>query len=119
MIRPATSLVLLTLVAASGSCSRASAPPETRAAAIAAPAAAQPPKWGLVIHTGAGNFTLNGIAERRGAMQAAMNDALMAGYRVLSGGGSSLDAVQAAIVILEDSPLLNAGKGAVFTHEAT
>ena len=84
-----------------------------------APAAPQPPKWGLVIHTGAGNFTLNGIAERRDAMQAAMNDALMAGYRVLSGGGSSLDAVQAAIVILEDSPLFNAGKGAVFTHEGT
>src|SRR5205814_10414852 len=75
--------------------------------------------WGIVIHTGAGNFTLAGIAERKDAMQAAMNDALMAGYRVLSGGGSSLDAVQAAIVILEDSPLFNAGKGAVFTHEGT
>jgi L-asparaginase / beta-aspartyl-peptidase len=52
-------------------------------------------------------------------MQAAMSDALTAGYRVLSGGGTSLDAVQAAIVILEDSPLFNAGKGAVFTHEGT
>ena len=52
-------------------------------------------------------------------MQAAMNDALMAGYRVLAGGGTSLDAVQGAIVILEDSPLFNAGKGAVFTHEGT
>src|SRR6185369_7383651 len=83
-------------------------------------AAAPPPaKWGMVIHTGAGNFTLAGIAERKDEMQAAMNDALMAGYRVLSGGGSSLDAVQAAIVILEDSPLFNAGKGAVFTHEGT
>ena len=120
MIRHATSLVLLTLVAASGSCSRASAPPETRAeSAVAAPATVQPPKWGMVIHTGAGNFTLAGIAERKDAMQAAMNDALMAGYRVLAGGGASLDAVQAAIVILEDSPLFNAGKGAVFTHEGT
>jgi beta-aspartyl-peptidase (threonine type) len=73
----------------------------------------------MVIHTGAGNFTLSGIAERKDAMQAAMNDALMAGYQVLSAGGTSLDAVQAAIVILEDSPLFNAGKGAVFTHEAT
>ena len=52
-------------------------------------------------------------------MQAAMNDALMAGYRVLAAGGTSLDAVQSAIVILEDSPLFNAGKGAVFTHEGT
>jgi beta-aspartyl-peptidase (threonine type) len=73
----------------------------------------------MVIHTGAGNFTLAGIAERKDAMQAGMNDALMAGYRVLAGGGTSLDAVQAAIVILEDSPLFNAGKGAVFTHDGT
>jgi len=73
----------------------------------------------MVIHTGAGNFTLGGIAERRDEMQAAMNDALTAGYRVLSTGGTSLDAVQSAIVILEDSPLFNAGKGAVFTHEGT
>src|ERR671913_174946 len=41
------------------------------------------------------------------------------GHRVLAGGGTSLDAVQAAIVILEDSPHFNAGKGAVFTHEGT
>jgi beta-aspartyl-peptidase (threonine type) len=73
----------------------------------------------MVIHTGAGNFTLSGIAERKDAMQAGMNDALMAGYRVLADGGTSLDAVQAAIVILEDSPLFNAGKGAVFTHDGT
>src|SRR5436190_12784598 len=85
----------------------------------AAAPAPQPPKWGLVIHTGAGNFTIAGIAERKDAMQAAMHDALMAGHNVLAGGGTSLDAVQAAIVILEDSPLFNAGKGAVFTHEGT
>jgi len=91
--------------------------------APSAAAQAQPPPpaptWGLVIHTGAGNFTIAGIAERKDAMQAAMNDALMAGYRVLDKGGASVDAVQAAIVILEDSPLFNAGKGAVFTHEGT
>jgi beta-aspartyl-peptidase (threonine type) len=98
------------------SCSQPPRPTETQASA---PPSAQSPKWGIVIHTGAGNFTLAGIAERKDAMQAAMNDALMAGYRVLSGGGSSLDAVQAAIVIFEDSPLFNAGKGAVFTHEGT
>ena len=98
------------------SCSQPARPAETQAAA---PPAAQPAKWGIVIHTGAGNFTLSGIAERKDAMQAAMNDALMAGHKVLAGGGTSLDAVQAAIVILEDSPLFNAGKGAVFTHEGT
>ena len=99
------------------SCSQPAPTAQTQAPA-AAPAA-QPSKWGIVIHTGAGNFTLAGIAERRDAMRAAMNDALMAGHKVLAGGGSSLDAVQAAIVILEDSPLFNAGKGAVFTHEGT
>jgi len=95
------------------SCS-APAPPQSTTAG-----SSQPPKWGLVIHTGAGNFTLAAIAERKDEMQAAMNEALMAGYRVLAGGGTSLDAVQSAIVILEDSPLFNAGKGAVFTHEGT
>ena len=99
------------------SCSQPAPPAPSQSAA--APRSSQPPKWGMVIHTGAGNFTLDGIAERRDAMQAAMNDALTAGYRVLAGGGTSLDAVQSAIVILEDSPLFNAGKGAVFTHEGT
>jgi len=91
----------------------------TAPAEPSAPRPAQPPKWGMVIHTGAGNFTLSGIAERKDGMQAAMNDALTAGYKVLADGGTSLDAVQAAIVILEDSPLFNAGKGAVFTHDGT
>lgn len=77
------------------------------------------PRWGLVIHTGAGNFTLESLGDRREPMRAAMTAALEAGHEVLSGGGSSLDAVQAAIVILEDSPHFNAGKGAVFTHEGT
>jgi beta-aspartyl-peptidase (threonine type) len=99
------------------SCSQP-APPQVPGSRVAAPES-QPMKWGLVIHTGAGNFTLSGLAERKDSMQAAMNDALLAGYRVLAGGGSSLDAVQSAIVILEDSPLFNAGKGAVFTHEGT
>jgi L-asparaginase / beta-aspartyl-peptidase len=48
-----------------------------------------------------------------------MMTALAAGHRVLAGGGSSLDAVQAAVVVLEDSPQFNAGKGAVFTHDGT
>jgi beta-aspartyl-peptidase (threonine type) len=79
----------------------------------------QTPAWGIVIHTGAGSFTLESLAERREPMRAAMIDALTAGHRVLANGGASLDAVQAAIVLLEDSPHFNAGKGAVFTHEGT
>jgi L-asparaginase / beta-aspartyl-peptidase len=75
------------------------------------------PRWGIVIHTGAGQFTLASLGDRREPMREAMTAALMAGHAVLKGGGSSLDAVQAAIVILEDSPYFNAGKGAVFNHE--
>jgi beta-aspartyl-peptidase (threonine type) len=82
-------------------------------------ASTQPPKWGLAIHTGAGNFTLSTIAARKDAMQATMNGALMAGYRILADGGTSVDAVEAALVILEDSGLFNAGKGSVFTRDAT
>jgi beta-aspartyl-peptidase (threonine type) len=76
-------------------------------------------RWGLVIHTGAGNFTLQSLGDRREPMREAMIAALEAGHKVLSDGGSSLDAVQAAIVLLEDSPHFNAGKGAVFTHDGT
>ena len=78
-----------------------------------------PPGWGLVIHTGAGNFTLESLGDRQAEMRSAMTEALMAGHRILAAGGSSLDAVQATVVILEDSPQFNAGKGAVFTHEGT
>jgi beta-aspartyl-peptidase (threonine type) len=94
-----------------------------RVAAASAPAAssqaaqAQSPRWGLVMHAGAGNFTLSDLGERREPMREALTAALMAGHNVLKSGGSSLDAVQAAIVILEDSPYFNAGKGAVFNHE--
>ena len=77
----------------------------------------QPRRWGIVIHTGAGNFTLQSLGDRAEPIRVAMTEALTAGHRVLAGGGASLDAVQAAIVILEDSPLFNAGKGAVFTHD--
>ena len=75
--------------------------------------------WGLVIHTGAGNFTLESLGDREAAMRSAMADALVAGHRVLAAGGSSVDAVEAAVVSLEDSPHFNAGKGAVYTHAAT
>jgi beta-aspartyl-peptidase (threonine type) len=109
-------LIAVTALCICWSCSQPAASTQVQSTPSAA---SQPPKWGIVIHTGAGNFTLAAIAQRRDAMQAAMNDALMAGYRVLSSGGASLDAVQSAIVILEGSPLFNAGKGAVFTHQGT
>ncbi len=74
------------------------------------PAVDQQPRWGLVIHTGAGNFSLESLSDRREPMRVAMTEALTAGHRILAEGGASLDAIEAAIVILEDSPLFNAGK---------
>jgi beta-aspartyl-peptidase (threonine type) len=79
----------------------------------------QTPRWGMVIHTGAGAFTLENLGERQAAMRAAMTAALNAGHAILARGGSSMDAVEAAVVLLEDSPEFNAGKGAVFTNAGT
>lgn len=71
----------------------------------------------LVIHGGAGTIIKgNMTAEQERAYHAALEEALNAGYAVLAEGGKSIDAVIAAITILEDSPLFNAGKGAVFTY---
>lgn len=72
----------------------------------------------LVIHGGAGTITrANMTPEKEQAYHAALNQALDSGYAVLEAGGKSLDAVIAAIKVMEDSPLFNAGKGAVFTNE--
>jgi beta-aspartyl-peptidase (threonine type) len=72
----------------------------------------------LVIHGGAGTITReNMTAEQEKAYRAVLDNALQHGYRVLKNGGTSLKAVEAAIMVMEDSPLFNAGKGAVFTHE--
>lgn len=75
-------------------------------------------KIAIAIHGGAGNLKkLNLTPEQETAYKATLDTALTAGYAILQNGGSSLDAVQAAINVLEDSPLFNAGIGAVFNHE--
>jgi beta-aspartyl-peptidase (threonine type) len=75
-------------------------------------------KYVLVMHGGAGTILKkNMTAEKEVAYRAAMTKALQTGYDALKSGKSSLDAVEVAIHVLEDSPLFNAGKGAVFTHE--
>ncbi len=74
----------------------------------------------MVIHGGAGTIERrNMTAANEEAHRAGLEQALRAGYDVLKKGGSSLDAVEATIRVLEDNPLFNAGKGAVFTHEGT
>jgi L-asparaginase / beta-aspartyl-peptidase len=78
----------------------------------------KPSKVILVVHGGAGTITrANMTPEKEKAYRADLEKALKAGYDVLKSGRTSLDAVETAIHILEDSPLFNAGKGAVFTHE--
>ncbi len=74
----------------------------------------------LVIHGGAGTILKKNMTpEKEKAYKAKLEEALNAGYEVLKNNGSSVDAVQAAINIMEDSPLFNAGKGAVYTNKET
>lgn len=78
------------------------------------------PRFGLAIHGGAGTLSPDNISEEQEtAYRAALEEALRAGHAVLSDGGSSRAAVIAAIQVMEASELFNAGKGAVFTSEAT
>lgn len=72
----------------------------------------------LVIHGGAGNIVKGSMSpEKETAYKTKLEEALNSGFEILERGGTSTEAVIAAIKILEDSPLFNAGKGAVFTHE--
>lgn len=72
----------------------------------------------LVIHGGAGTILPQHITpEKEKAYKDALTQALQKGYAILNSGGSALEAVTAAVKVMEDSPLFNAGKGAVFTHE--
>lgn len=72
----------------------------------------------LVIHGGAGAIQRNRLtAEREQAFRQTLVDSLTAGHAVLAAGGSSVCAVIAAITVMEDSPLFNAGKGSVFNHD--
>ena len=72
--------------------------------------------FGIAIHGGAGTLpraNMSADAERR--YRAGLKEAIDAGFAVLEAGGTSMDAVARAVVLLEDNPLFNAGKGAVFT----
>jgi L-asparaginase / beta-aspartyl-peptidase len=71
--------------------------------------------WAIVIHGGAGNINPDDLNEEIQAQyKAKLEEAVQTGSAILKNGGSSLQAVEAAIRTLEDSPLFNAGKGAVF-----
>ncbi|EGN74946.1 asparaginase [Idiomarina sp. A28L] len=72
----------------------------------------------IAIHGGAGTITRESMSpEREAQFNAALDLALEMGYSILENGGTSADAVIAAIQSMEDNPLFNAGKGAVYTYE--
>ena len=78
----------------------------------------QTPRLGFIIHGGAGVITKATMTpEKEKAFRDKLTEVVLAGYKALQSGKSSLDAVELAIRMMEDSPLFNAGKGAVFTHE--
>ena len=81
---------------------------------------AQENKIAIVIHGGAGTILKKNMTpEKEKLYSDKLNEAINAGYEVLKNGGSSIDAVTASIMIMENSPLFNAGKGAVFTNKET
>jgi beta-aspartyl-peptidase (threonine type) len=77
-------------------------------------------KFALAVHGGAGTIDRNSMTpEKERAYRDGLDRALQAGYDILKKGGSSLDAVERAVRVLEDDPHFNAGKGAVFTAAGT
>lgn len=74
----------------------------------------------IAIHGGAGTIMRSSMSlQKEAEYQAALTDIISAGQSILANGGSALDAVTEAVRLLEENPLFNAGKGAVFTHEGT
>ncbi|MCC7299066.1 MAG: isoaspartyl peptidase/L-asparaginase [Bacteroidia bacterium] len=75
-------------------------------------------QFSLAIHGGAGTITRNLLTPaKEAAYLSGLSHAISAGKSILSAGGSALDAVETAVIALENNPLFNAGKGAVFNHQ--
>jgi beta-aspartyl-peptidase (threonine type) len=93
-------------------------PASVRRYATAGGEVSEMPRWSLAIHGGAGVIERGALSPaKEAAYRAGLADALRAGGAVLDRGGPALDAVAAAVRVLEDNPLFNAGRGAVFTAE--
>lgn len=76
--------------------------------------------FGIVIHGGAGTILrANMTPEKEAAYRAVLTEAIKVGHKILKEGGSSQEAVEKTIHVMEDSPLFNAGKGAVLTADAS
>ncbi|NBC66059.1 MAG: beta-aspartyl-peptidase [Bacteroidetes bacterium] len=83
------------------------------------PAHAQQTEWSLALHGGAGVISQDMPDSTKQLYYKGLEDALSVGEEVLSGGGSALDAVEMTVRSLENNPLFNAGRGAVYTNEGT
>ncbi|EZP49324.1 isoaspartyl peptidase/L-asparaginase family protein [Sphingomonas sp. RIT328] len=78
------------------------------------------PDWSLVLHGGAGSIERHRLtAAQDEGVRAALGLALDAGGAILADGGSALDAVEAAVRVLEEDPHFNAGRGAAFSRDGT
>ncbi len=76
--------------------------------------------FGIVIHGGAGTILKKNMSDSlETAYKEKLKEAITTGHTILKNGGTSIEAITATINIMEDSPLFNSGKGAVFTHEET
>ena len=76
--------------------------------------------FSIVLHGGAGTILKENMTPKReAAYKAKLEEAIKTGYEILNNGGTSLEAVTKTINVMEDSPLFNAGKGAVFTNAGT
>jgi len=108
IFRPAACLIII-LMAAACTSQAPSPPPDQQAEAF---------DYALVLHGGAGYMNFQNVPEEfQEKFKHSLDSALQLGLDLLKEGGSSLDAVEVVIRCLEDNPLFNAGKGAVFTSE--
>ena len=77
-------------------------------------------EFAIIIHGGAGTILKGNLSkEKEKAYRNKLEEAIRIGYAILKEGGTSQEAVIKTIQVMEESPLFNAGKGAVFTHEET
>jgi beta-aspartyl-peptidase (threonine type) len=88
-------------------------------AAVRPAAAADAPRWALVLHGGAGTIPRDMDPALVASYRKSLRSGLEIGKKILDGGGSSLEAVEAVVRFFEDDSLFNAGRGAVYTHDGT
>src|SRR5262245_33784864 len=89
-------------------------------APVASASRSRPAHSVLAVHGGAGVIERTLMTPAlEGAYRSGLTAALTEGHRILAAGGSSVEAVVAAVTVLEDTPLFNAGRGAAFTAEGT